>query len=145
MSFENIIKIISFLATAIGLIYVAVGYRNSNKLKRGEWLKDLFDKFYRGTDFAEVRQEIDADKIEKYLEVDKDGKAANDKHEEIFVNFLNFFEFIAVLVKRKYLDKDEVKDLFNYYLKSIAKHNFIKKYIEEYDFENFENLLKNYE
>ncbi len=139
-------QILGLIATCIGIFIAAYTFYENSKIKRGEWLTKLFEKFYENKTFGDIRRELDYGRIESYLELNNISNAENEKHQEDFINFLNFFELISVLVKKDILDNADIKDMFEYYIKSIAKNDFIKKeFITKYGFENFENLLKKYE
>ena len=135
----------AYLAASIGIIFTVFTYRNNTRIKRGEWLKDLFDKFYRESNFITVRMVIEYNRMNTFLDIDTEGIPTNEENEETLVNYLNFFEFISILIKRGHLRNDEVKDLFGYYLQTLNSQRFIKNYISEFGFENLETLLSRYE
>lgn len=60
---------------------------------------------------------------------------------EHFIDYLNFFEFIAFLMSKQQLTKDEVDATFAYYLENLSKHEFIVTYIKQYGFENLAKEL----
>jgi hypothetical protein len=132
-------QIIAYAAATIGIIFTAFTYRNSNKVKRGEWLKSLFEKFYESENFHEVRRKIEYDGLQIFL---YNKEKIVEENEEKLVDYLNFFEFIAILEKRGHINKEEIKDMFGYYLAKMKENNFLTKYLTEYGFENIENLLK---
>ncbi len=59
-------------------------------------------------------------------------------------DYLNFFEFIAYLVKRNELKREEVLAMFDYPLRRVAEDKAVSKYIfrPEYGFEELRDLLK---
>jgi hypothetical protein len=134
----------AYTAAIGGIIFTAFGYFKNNKLKRGEWLKQLFEKFYEQEKFQLIRRKIEYGALIDYLDLDEKGEPKDDLHEEEFVNYLNFFEFIAVLQKEGHVSKAEVNDLFGYYFKKLKQEAFIINYIKktDYGFENISNLLK---
>lgn len=148
MSLEILVKIaqiVGFILAGVSLVFTAFTYFKNNKLKRGEWLKSLFEKFYEGKTFSKVRKEIEYERLETYLELREDKEVGNEENEEELVDYLNFFEFISTLVKNGHLRKDEVNQMFGYFLKAINKNVFLKGYLIKYDFENLDELLKEYE
>jgi hypothetical protein len=148
MSLETIVKIaqiFAYIVAGISFLVAFFTYRNNNKIKRGEWLKSLFEKFYEGDMFSKIRKEIDYGRLESYLNLNVNNEPLNEGNEEELVNYLNFFEFIATLIKEGHLEKDEVKQMFRHYLKEINKNIFLKDYLVKYDFENLSVLLKEYE
>ncbi len=148
MKLEVLVKvaqIVGFILAGISLVFTAVTYFKNNKLKRGEWLKSLFEKFYEGKTFSKIRKEIEYERIAIYLQLNENGEVRSEETEEELVDYLNFFEFIATLVKNGHLRKDEVNQMFGYFLKAINKNDFLKNYLIKYDFENLDELLKEYE
>jgi hypothetical protein len=141
----KVAQIIGFILAGISLFFTAITYFRNNKLKRGEWLKSLFEKFYEGKIFSKIRKEIEYERLGNYLELNEDGEVKNEDHEEELVDYLNFFEFISTLVKNGHLEKGEVNQMFGYFLKTINKDIFLKRYLVKYDFENLVELLKDYE
>lgn len=132
----------AYSAAILGIGFSAMSYLKANSLKRGEWLKTLFEKFYEDGSFSEVRKELEYGSLKGYLKYDDKGMASDTKKEESFVNYLNFFELIAILQKGKHLNKVEIKDMFEYYLRRIKEDNEQKNYVERYGFENLHKMLK---
>lgn len=142
------LQALSFVAAAGSLAVAAYTYYQNNKVKRGEWLKALFEKFYEENKFSEVRMHIEYDTLEEYLEPDEKKEPKNKINEELMVNYLNFFEFISILNIRKYISDEEVKLMFRYYIKKIGENRYLRatNYLKNYDFENLEKLTeKKYE
>ena len=68
---------------------------------------------------------------------------AAGRHEplvELFVDYLNFFEFIASLWKLGQLSETEIAMLFEYYLDNLGEHDFILSFITDEGFENLSGL-----
>ena len=59
-------------------------------------------------------------------------------------DYLNFFEFIASLWKMEQLTLDQVKMVFEHYIRRIAKHKFLLDYITDEGFENLNTLLSQF-
>jgi hypothetical protein len=137
-------QIAAYTAATLGIIFTAISYNKNNKIKRGEWLKSLFEKFFEEGTFSEVRQVIEYEKISTFLELDVKKMATNQRNEELLVNYLNFFEFVSVLVKNNHVTRDEVIDLFEYYLAAIQKNQFIMQYISQFGFKNLYKLLNEF-
>ena len=95
--------------------------------------------------FSKIRKEIEYERIGIYLEVNENGEVRNEENEEELVDYLNFFEFISTLVVNGHLRKSEVNQMFGYFLKAINRNGFLKNYLVKYDFENLNELLKEYE
>src|SRR6266851_1956301 len=111
---EWIAKIIGALGTGAGVLVAAFNYRSQTKIKRAEWVKSLFEKFYETPTYKEVRVWLDYNELsEKLSAADEKERRAN---EEKFTDFLNFFEFIGVLYSRHQLSFEQVYEVFDYYL-----------------------------
>jgi hypothetical protein len=137
------LQALSFLAAAVSLVYAAITYYKNNKVKRGEWLKTLFEKFFEENKFSEVRMHIEYDTLEAYLNTDETKEPKNKINEELMVNYLNFFEFISILNIKRYISDEEVKLMFRHYIKKIGENKYLQEvdYINKYDFENLQKLL----
>lgn len=107
------IDIISKTVAAIGIVIAALNYRKQTQTKRAEWLKDLFEKFYEGTEYKEVRKWFESGDIEKKIKPHPDVTQDDEK----LTDYLNFFEFIATLESEGQLKQKDVSNLFDYYLK----------------------------
>lgn len=126
---------------AVGLLAVviaALGYFRQLKIKKGEWLQSLFEKFYESSNYKEVRRWIDNHEIESKIMLD-DTAISDD--EEKFTDFLNFFEFIANLESEKQIGLKDVTNLFDYYLHKIKSSSVCMKWIQKYGFEKLNDLL----
>ena len=126
---------------AVGLLAVviaALGYFRQSKIKKGEWLQSLFEKFYESSNYKEVRRWIDNHEIESKITLD--DSVISDE-EEKFTDFLNFFEFIANLESEKQISQKDVTNLFDYYLRKIKSSSVCMEWIQKYGFEKLDNLL----
>ena len=70
------------------------------------------------------------------------GEHTDDELCELFVDYLNFFEYIANLWELKQLSREEILKLFEYYLRLLQQHDFIVSFIRDNGFESLEKLLK---
>lgn len=60
---------------------------------------------------------------------------------EDFVDYLNFFEFVASLRRLGQLKTTEISMLFDYYLRLLCRHEFVRDYIRRHGFEGLDTLL----
>ena len=134
-------QFVAYCAVAFGVIFTSINYFNSLKVKRGEWIKSLFEKFYEEDRFKKIRKEIEYETIRSFLAIDSKEVASNKENEELLVDYLNFFELLATLIKNKHIRKNEVFDLFSYYLNLLKKDIFIRRYVEQFSFKNLNALL----
>ena len=139
-SFVEWIQLLSFLLSGIGIFIAGLSYASNKKIKRAEWLKSLFEKFYENDFYKDARKWVDFDKDYKLLQnaFDKDE---NHENEEKFADFLNFFGFIATLEKQKQIKLEEIKRIFGYYLNLIKSNPTCQDYIIKYEYINLQHLL----
>jgi hypothetical protein len=57
-------------------------------------------------------------------------------------DFLNFFEFIAFLWRRKEIKSAEIQAMFAYALRSVGKNPDVISYIREYDYGELDRLSR---
>jgi hypothetical protein len=131
-------KIVGALATGAGVLVAAFNYRSQTQIKRAEWIKSLFEKFFETAIYKEVRIWLDYGELHEKLTVADDSERR--ANEEKFTDFLNFFEFIGVL-SGKQLSFEEVFEVFDYYLERIKTDADCQDWIERYSFEKLKALL----
>jgi len=144
------LEIIKAGSAIVGVASVLVGgvfglrtYRRNLKLKRAEWLEKLHAKFFESANYKRIRRILDYQSEPDFsnLQTCNRHKAADDELCESFVDYLNFFEFIASLWRLGQLEKQEVLMLFRYYFELLRKRDFAWQFICERDFENLKALV----
>ena len=130
------VQLFSYIFSIVAIIIALITYNSNKKLKRAEWLKSLFEKFYENQNYKSARKWLDFGEIELELSNDND----HIKEEQVS-DFLNFFEFLATLEKENQITHTEIEHIFAYYLTKIKESDFCKKYIDAYKFENLKKLL----
>ncbi|HEV2417146.1 MAG TPA: hypothetical protein VGX94_05040 [Terriglobia bacterium] len=136
-SIKLFLEMFMLLATGIAGLWAPWTYRQSVRLERSKWMKELYEKFYERSDLKQVRDLLDGGdqtKIEKLV----DEESAN------FTDYLNFFEFLAYLWKSKQIGLDEIKGIFEYYLRNLKQNESAAGYIAERanGFEQLQKLLE---
>ncbi len=126
------IQYLSLLFSVVSILLATLTYYRNMRLKRAEWLRSLFEKFYETDKYKAIRFRLDNTEA-----LQKQGL-----EEEMLVDYLNFFEFIASLHKLGQIRKEEVLMLFRYYLKLIENQVDIRTYIAENGFENLDRFLR---
>lgn len=124
----------------LGFFIAALNYRSQTKIKRAEWLKSLFEKFFETPGYKEVRIWLDYGKLHEKLTIANETERM--KNEEQFTDFLNFFEFIGIFSSEKLLTYKQVNNVFDYYLKKIKADPDCMGWIRQYGFEKLEAMLK---
>lgn len=138
----DLISILSLIgATVGGSITIYIYYRNSS-LRRAEWLYSLFEKFFCGNAYAKVRQILDYDKPEEIESLRRVLESHSDQDiEEAMVDYLNFFEFIATLYKLQQLTMQELRMVFDYYIRRLGDYPFVMDYLTSQGFEGLAQLI----
>lgn len=135
------IDVLSKVIAAVGILIAALNYRSQTKTNRAEWLKALFEKFYENDRFKEVRGWIESGEIERKIAID--DKALTPEEEKL-TDYLNFFEFIATLEAGGQLKRQDVENLFDYYLRKLKSSAVCAEWIgrTDYGFEKLRTLLR---
>jgi hypothetical protein len=136
---EWVIKLAAGVGAFVAVVVAVVNYRAQTRLKQAEWLKSLFEKFFENSNYKEVRKWLEYGQLHSRLTVE--DQQLREINEEKFTDFLNFFEFIAVLYARKHLTGEQVSDVFDYYLKKIKSDEDCQLWIDQYSFEKLKALL----
>ena len=130
--------------TIIGGALAIIAFWRTTKIRRAEWLSNLHAKFFEGTSYKRIRRILDSSDKDTELSQLRRELAADQNSElaEEFVNFLNFFEFVASLQKFGQIRVSEIEMLFEYYLRLLCRHEFVRGYIRENGFEELDSLLR---
>ncbi|HEV7239103.1 MAG TPA: hypothetical protein VGQ36_07670 [Thermoanaerobaculia bacterium] len=110
--FRYVLQLFGIGASVVAL----VTYWRNVRTKRAEWLSALHAKFFESTNYKSMRHIIDYEPTEFATLRQCIVEGGSDQLVESFVDYLNFFEFIASLWKLKQLSIDEVAMMFDYYL-----------------------------
>jgi hypothetical protein len=123
-----------FFAFVGGVITIYI-YHSNSKLRRAEWIYSFYKKLYYKSNYREIRRlldyggEDDLKRLRDALQNHSDVSL-----EERLVDYLNFFQFIAILQKSGQLPIDEIQMMFGYYIGNIRKYKFILKYLKGQEF-----------
>jgi hypothetical protein len=144
MDLQGVMKLASETAGAGAAVFATIQYGRNVRTRHAEWLLSLFERFYEQERYQSMRTILDSPPDSPalhQLEADISNRDSTRSVEE-FDNYLNFFEFVAVLEARKQLKQDEICDLFDYYLRKLKSHPFVVEYVDRYGFEQLRRLLK---
>lgn len=128
--------IAAVIAAAAAVWGICVYFLNS-RLRRAEWLSTLYEKFYENSHLKKVREVLDCEGGES-----ADMSALVREEPAEFSDYLNFFEFVAVLKKSGQLKSDEVEDLFGYYLDCLEQSREVRAYVAKKGYERLDQLLR---
>jgi hypothetical protein len=137
---KEVVEVLAPTITAVGGIIAAfwavLVYRSNARLRRAEWLAKLYEKFYEENEsLKDIREKLDCDEnaSPEIKTLDEQGSGFSD--------YLNFFEFVAVLEKSGQLTSGEIEDLFGYYLDCLERCKPVRRYIREKGYEQLNRLL----
>jgi hypothetical protein len=129
-----VVEIIGIALTLAGYFWALWTYRQSLMLQRAKWVKDLYDKFYEHSELKKVRDLLDSDDHQQIRSiVAEEGPA--------FTDYLNFFEFLGYLLESKQIKAEEIRGLFDYYLRNLKRNEAVAAYIAD-PTKGFEKLQK---
>jgi hypothetical protein len=131
------VEVLTFVGTVIGGWWAATTYHRSAGLDRAKWVKELYDKFYEHSELKGVRDLLDGDDPQQICSmVAEEGPALTD--------YLNFFEFLGYLWESKQIKGEEIRCLFEYYLRNLKRNKAVAAYIDDptKGFEKLQRLLK---
>lgn len=102
------------------------------------WIFDLYTSFYHSPELRKIRMRIDLGRTDF---VKREGNAEEMAELD---DFLNFFEFVAYLHEQGELNDDEVRSMFDYTLRKLAKDKALAEYVDkpEYGYEKLPKLLR---
>jgi hypothetical protein len=137
-----IIQSLALAGAAIGGGFSICIYWKTAKTRRAEWLYSLYAKFYEDAFCKRIRVLLDYRPEEELNRLYRglDEGSCPELCEQL-VDYLNFFEFIGSLWTMRQLTINEIKMLFDYYLKLIPSHKPVMVFVETQGFENLQRLL----
>ncbi len=135
-TFKDWVELISIFFGAAAFVGAWYQYRQNSQQERLRWLFELYQKFYEGDSFNDMRIRV---------EWRDTAFISEDQNRELLLrldDFLNFFEFVAILKRNKKLNQEEVKQMFDFPLRSIAENQDVMAYLRKYGYEELHALLK---
>jgi hypothetical protein len=130
-------EVLKNIVTSSGAAAALYVYYQNSRLRRAEWLASLYEKFFERPDLKTVREILDCAPGQSAA---VDQLVAEEPAE--FTDYLNFFEFVAVLRKTGQLSDSEIEDLFRYYLDCLGRSPHVRRYISEKGYERLDSLLR---
>jgi hypothetical protein len=139
-AFVQSLSCLSLLLALAGLFMSVLVFRYNVKVRRVEWLTKLYEKFYENDALKEVRELIDCEPDSPPSDLTTLIDSGNAK----LFDYLNFFEYVAFLESRRHLRVDEVKAMFGYSLRNIARVGVVRKIVdsEKMDLELLRALIR---
>ena len=123
-----------------GSIAIAT-YRRNVRLKRAEWLSNLHSKFFEAPTYKRIRQILESRGSEYAALRQSLSDNQTNPDVELFVDYLNFFEFVGGLSELGQLSEREIDRLFDYYLKQLAGEPVVRQFVATQGFESLHQIL----
>ena len=117
--------VLYYVVGSVGIAIAAYSYRRNSRLEEARWLLRLFEKFYEEPRYKTIREALDCD-VENQVVSDLVSREGAE-----FTDYLNFFEFVAVLVQSRQISQGQIERMFQYYLECIKKHKAVREYIAD--------------
>ena len=136
----------------IGGSIAIINYTRSVKIKRLEWLLQLFHRYMDENKFRRVRYIIvfrvqpEYDQLKDLMQhraerkIDQPVKDFENSLIMDMDDYLNFFELISTLWAKGELERDEILMLYHDYIKYLWQIDFTHAYITNWGFESLTNL-----
>jgi hypothetical protein len=136
MSPTDISAIAGTVAALFAIYWGLYQYSRNWRLERARWLASLYEKFYEKENLKKIRQTLDREgNLQKLKDLVSDEPAE-------FTDYLNFFEFVAILANSKQLKPNEIEDGFGYYLNRLEDNSDVRDYISKSGYERLDKLLR---
>lgn len=132
-----VLRDIVTIVGGVAVVFAFLQYRANSRLERARWLASLYEKFYEKDQLKGVRQILDS----ADHDASEINKLVTDEPSD-FTDYLNFFEFVAVLEKSGQLKSNEIEDLFHYYLDCLEKSPKIREYLAGKGYEHLDEFLR---
>ncbi len=143
LTLSEILTYVQPIAITVGGLYAVFTYRGEAKRRRSEWIYRLYTQFYETDRFKRMRRLVDyapeeeIKRLTRHIEVNADS----DLHED-FADYLNFFEFLAIQHSYGNVKRQEIMDMFEYYLRRLKEQDYIVAYLDTYGFEHLSAFLR---
>lgn len=135
----SVITAFTSTATLVAVTIAVLTYRRNAQIERAKWTLILYEKFYEKPDLKRVREILDSEPDNEEVT----QMVANCPGAE-FPDYLNFFEYVAFLIRKKHLNIEDVKAHFDYYIRCLKRHPSVLGFIKESGFEGLDKLLKDW-
>lgn len=149
--YDRLVELGSFLALSGGFVALFT-YLQTQKIKRLEWLLQLFHRYMDEKKFRRIRYIIVFRVQPEYTQlrdlmqhraerkVDRPVSEFDNSLIMDMDDYLNFFELIATLWKKQELRRSEIETLYHDYIKYLWQIDFTHAYITNWGFESLTRL-----
>jgi hypothetical protein len=127
---KEFLEIAAYVIAMLAAVGSAWQYRRNSLRERARWLFELYQRLYEQRTLRAMRIRLDSHDT-KFVSEESDLGLLADLDD-----FLNFFEFIAYLWKKRELQLEEVRALFAYPLRTIAEDEAVMAYVSKYGYDD---------
>jgi len=113
-------------------------YRRNSQRARAQWLFELYKRFWDDADLRAMATALDWGETGFVSDLEKPDRELSPRLDA----YLNFFEFVGYLHHAGQLKTEEIKDMFNYPLETLARDGRVLAYVKKYGYERTDELLK---
>jgi hypothetical protein len=139
----NIATVLAGLVAVLSAPFATYTYRKSVRAKRAEWLASLHEKFFETDRYSRVRRILDYREEPSYSQLATAvAEGRSDPLAAELFRYLNFFELLASLRDLGEISPTEIKVLFEYDLKALQEHQFIRDALSPEGFERLPELFR---
>ena len=137
MDLKLIGEVILWAATLGGGFWALWNYHKSAKLERAKWMKELYEKFYEHDELKKIRDKLDGGNPKEISDLVVQECSC-------FTDYMNFFEFLAYLHESGQISLEEIRGMFDYYLRTLKENKHVADYIADpkKGFEKLQRLLE---
>ena len=131
----NLYEGIFYVATILAVGYSVIQYRENSQHEMTKWISQLYERFYGNKELLTIFDRIDWEDAAFLQTENREFLLQRDQ-------LLNFFEFVAILHKRKELEGEDIKRMFDYPLRRFAEVVAIRNYLSPNGYEELDALLR---
>jgi hypothetical protein len=121
---NDLTQVIFYSVSTVGVIGALWTYWANHRLEQAKWVSALYDKFYQQPDLKGIRRALDCDpnspEVSELVAVERAE----------FTDYLNFFEHVAYLVKRRQITRADADAYFEYYFSCLQHHSAVRDYVK---------------
>ena len=135
---KSVLEFATLPVAFAGAIIAIRTYWSNAQRERAKWTVQLWEKFYEGDRYKEMRDSLDSPAFSPELQ-----ELIEEKPSE-FSDYLNFFELVLFLANSKQLSKSDVLGVFQYYLGCMKRSPPVMQFLNDRNngFEHLRDFFK---
>jgi len=142
-SHSDLIAFGGTVVVSFSALVAVFSYLSDVTHKKTELLYRVFERFYESSNYKNTRRILDNPSSPEFARLRSDVEQdANSAEYEAYIDYMNFFEFLCVLVERRRLSRKDLDSLFDYYLSNLSRHEFVRVICDRDGFESLARELR---